>query len=181
MLQQSLFEVEESGKLHYYQEVSLANLIALQENVWRLMMSVIYGENLRESFAKLDPDGCWVRTYQGYYQVRMDDSLEEFSGTWPKWGIMRDGLVMEPMKQVPTSKAKGFLFWPRPTASDCSTRFMSLTALLKNMKKHQLRWTHFVLVSSFEKGEFGRANPEFGEWLMQIPVGWTELNQSEIQ
>jgi len=28
----------------------------------------------------------------------------------------------------------------------------------------------------FTKGEFGHAKPEFGEWLMGYPIGWSDLN-----
>lgn len=54
------------------QVVSHANLIALVENVWHLMMNAIFGENCSESFAKLTQNGLWQRMYQGFYQVKME-------------------------------------------------------------------------------------------------------------
>jgi hypothetical protein len=72
---------------------SPASLTALQENVKRLVMTVTSGHNSRESFAKLNPDGSWVKTSQGSVQVRMDGSLEEYSETWPRWGIVLGGVA----------------------------------------------------------------------------------------
>ena len=60
------------------------------------MMSVIYGMRPQGSFAKLNQNGLWVKMSEGYCQVKMDGSLEEYLGTWPKKGIMRGGIVFQP-------------------------------------------------------------------------------------
>lgn len=65
-------------KLPYSLEDSHVNRIALQGNVLHLVISVICGENLRGSFAKLDRNGSWLKTYQGFCQVSMEGFLDEF-------------------------------------------------------------------------------------------------------
>lgn len=51
------------------------------------------GPKCSESFAQLSPDGCWLKMYQGCFHPRLDGSLELFSGTWPKAGIVSDGIA----------------------------------------------------------------------------------------
>lgn len=75
-----------------YQEVSHANLTALVGNVWRLMMSAIFGVSFSESFAKLTQSGSWEKMYRGCSQVKMEGFSDEFLGTWPKWGVMSGGI-----------------------------------------------------------------------------------------
>ena len=73
MYQDNLLEKEqELTALRSYQGDFHANPIPLQENVWHLMMSAIYGANYLECFAKLMPDGLWEKMFQGFLHVRME-------------------------------------------------------------------------------------------------------------
>jgi hypothetical protein len=74
-------------------EDSPASHTVLRENVKLLAMTVISGRSCGESFAKLNRDGFWVKTSQDSVQVRLDNSLEMLSETWPRWGIVSDGVV----------------------------------------------------------------------------------------
>jgi hypothetical protein len=74
-------------------EASPASLTALRENVRHLVTAVTSGRSCGESFAKLNPDGSWVKTSRDSFQVRMDGSLEEYCETWPEWGIVADGVA----------------------------------------------------------------------------------------
>ncbi|MBD8992024.1 MAG: hypothetical protein EGR04_04230 [Blautia sp.] len=82
------------------------------------MMSGIYGANCSECFAKLEPHGLWQRMYQDYYQVKMDGSLEEFLGTWPKQGVMRGGIAFQPTLPAQDFGVSVSPLWQRPIASD---------------------------------------------------------------
>src|SRR5690348_13282829 len=42
----------------------------------------LFGGKCFDSFAKLSPDGSWLKTSQGYSQVMLDGSLETFSEIW---------------------------------------------------------------------------------------------------
>ena len=74
-------------------EDSPVSPIALQENVRHLVMSVISGRKSKESYAKLNHDGFWVKMSQDSVQVKMDNSSEEYCETWGRWGIMSGGVV----------------------------------------------------------------------------------------
>ena len=79
-----------------------------------------YGMKCSASFAKLDPAGLWRKTCGGFSQPRLfqteGNSLEEYSETWPKAGIVLDGYAMELVMSGPHTKGKGFLSWRTPQA-----------------------------------------------------------------
>lgn len=100
------------------QGVFHANLTALVGNVWHLMMSAIFGANFSESFAKLTQHGLWEKMYRGCSQVKMEGFSDEFSGTWPKWGVMYGGTAFQPMLPVQNFGVSESRLWPRPIASD---------------------------------------------------------------
>ena len=74
---------------------SPVNPTALQENVRHLVMNVTLQENSKESFGRLNPDGSLLRTSRGSAQASLDGSLESSCMTFPKWGILSDGVVGE--------------------------------------------------------------------------------------
>lgn len=177
-LQENLFEKEqeEQPPLPSYRGDFHANHIALQENVWHLMMGAICGANSLEFFGRLTQDGLWEKMFQGYLQVRMDGFSEEFLETWPKWGVLRGGIVSQPTLVELSSQESEFPLWPRPIASDGE-------AWLKNKKQDP--------TSSFRKcwkaGKQDRTiyyhiqnglNPnqaaDLNGMMMGFPEGWTD-------
>ena len=72
------------------------------------------GEKWRGSFTKYDPDSSSWKTHQ----CSLLGDLDEFSGTWPQWGLMRDGECWEQqMSAHRTSETESGL-WPTPCATD---------------------------------------------------------------
>jgi hypothetical protein len=64
----------------------------LQEKVLELTESEAgCGDKWRGSFTKYDPSSCSWRTHQ----CSLLGDLDEFSETWPQWGLMRDGECWE--------------------------------------------------------------------------------------
>lgn len=119
--QMSLFKEQESeeGNSPVFQGASHASRIRLQECVKRLVMNVTCGRSIGESLMSLDPNGSWLKMYGDSYQVNLDGSFEEYSGTLPTWGMMLDGVVTElPMSErfIPEN---GLPLLPTPVASDC--------------------------------------------------------------
>lgn len=51
-------------------------------------------------------------------QCSLVEDSTEFSGTWPDWGLMRDGECSELTTLVPTSTASASGFWQTPTTRD---------------------------------------------------------------
>src|SRR5260221_1755690 len=91
---------------------SPANLIASLESAKQVQTNATYGESFTASFARLDPLGLWLKTYQDCYQAKLDGSLEEYSETWPKQGTMQNGNVYErPTLEHPISENESSL-WP---------------------------------------------------------------------
>lgn len=93
---------------------SLANLIPLQESVKRLLMIVTCGPNLPVSFARFARDGSSQRMFPVSSTANLDGSLVPFSGTWPTWGIARDGACGELPTLVRCTAANESSSWPTP-------------------------------------------------------------------
>lgn len=71
------------------------------------------GKSLLGSFAKFNPLSPGWKTLQ----CSLLGELTEYSGTWPKWGSMRNGVCYQREKLVPRTKGKECGFWPTPIAS----------------------------------------------------------------
>jgi len=171
MLQERLFENERaSNARRSFQGASPASRTALQESVWRLLMSVIYGASLQGSFARLTPNGLWERTCRGYSQVSMDGSLDAFCGTWSAWGIVSDGAAILPHGLEPCIDESGFSLLPTPVAFDSR-------GMLKNLRKsadvQTFRSVTITQVCYILSGF--KIHPHFIEAMMGFPLGWTEL------
>ena len=73
------------------------------------------GEKWHASFTKYDPDLSLWKTHQ----CLLLGGLEEFSETWPQWGLMRDGECWEQQTLEHHIKETVFGFYvPTPTSSD---------------------------------------------------------------
>lgn len=83
----------------------------------------VFGESIPGLFASLSQDGSWQKTCAGYSQSLLPgfggEDSELYSETWPKWGIVLDGHVMElPMLERRMNESE-CLLWH---TSDCSDR-----------------------------------------------------------
>ena len=117
MSQQLAFWNEwELPRPHSYRPVFRANLTALWGNVARLVTNVISGRSSGAYLARLGRDGSWVRMLGEFYQVNLGGSLEMYSGTWPGWGTVLDGVCTELTGLAPFTKESGFLSLPTPLA-----------------------------------------------------------------
>lgn len=142
------------------------------------------GQRWPESWVKWCPDSFSWRTRQ----CSLLEGLESFSGTWPRWGTMRGGECWarttpeHPTSAIgsgswlatPTAKANQLspsmrkhpgcrAWWPTPVADDTGHR----------KKKYAQGGTPL----SMEIG--GQLNPNWVEWLMGWPIGWTDLEPLE--
>ena len=76
-----------------------------QEKAQELMESEAEcGEKWHASFTKFDPDSSLWKTHQ----CSLLGDLEEFSETWPQWGLMRDGECWEQRTLEQTIRGTGF-------------------------------------------------------------------------
>jgi len=107
--------------------VSPASPIASPESAAQAQTSATSGRSSRDSFARLGPDGSWLKTCQGYVQANLDGTLEEYCETWPAQGMMQSGRASALPTWAPRTAAIAFGLSlthkpshsvPTPTASD---------------------------------------------------------------
>lgn len=163
-----------------------------------------YGRTWRASFAKFSHDACGWKTAQ----CSLLGDSDEFSETWPRWGSMLNGAsYLRAIPALPICVSESG-YWPTPNARDwkgppgaaCMERGgrqSSLPAAIRRWptpcasaskgsspnaltrksgaSRANDRIDHAVMAS-----DGGQLNPEWVEWLMGWPIGWTELKPLEM-
>ena len=175
-LQLNLFLREQDTETRRsYQGDFHASPIVLLGNVWRLMMSAIYGANSSECFARLEQDGSWRKTYPDYSQVRMDGFSDEYCETWPKSGVMRGGIAFQPTLAGLNMSGKGYALSQRPLAGDSDAWLKNKkSAPMKSIWKcwdrgKQDRMIYYYIQSGMNAQEAARLNG----MMMGFPKRWT--------
>lgn len=135
-------------------EDSRANPGQVQANKKENLIHEIFGLTQLGSFAKWNPDSYSWRTHQ---DCEIFHISEEFSETWPVAGSISDGLAFRRNHWEPITVAPACGYLPTPVSSDWHNRQAS-----KN-------WQGNDLVSRIG----GIPNPNFVEWMMGIPRGWS--------
>ena len=131
-----------------------------------------YGESSPVSLAKLSPDGLWLRMYRGYCQARTDGSLEEYSGTWPKSGMMRNGLVSRLPILAHRTKGSGSLLLPTPMAAEHKMTPMKEDYAYRPFTK-QVPDTLAMWAVRKSGLPHARLVASLWEWAMGFNIGWT--------
>lgn len=165
-----------------------------------------YGAKWQGSFATYSPATSSWKTAQ----CSLLEDSDEFSETWPRWGLMRDGECFPVTMQAEFTyaSASGLRL---PTPRSCSAMAARITENTANAKFPNLetvlaRLTLPTLGANEGKGsskkrfigspDFRGAkmseglrtceqdpiylNPLFGELTMMWPLGWTDLKPSEM-
>ena len=70
---------------------SPASLFQWRDVARGTVMSGGSGPLFAKWYQSSDRDGYWLKMFQGYCQRTLDDSLEEYSQTWPSSGLMQSG------------------------------------------------------------------------------------------
>jgi len=134
------------------------------------------GQKWRASFTKYDLDTHSWRTHQ----CSLLGDLDEFSETWPQWGLMRDGECWEQETLAHHTKGTESGSWlPTPLTSDHKK-------ITKNKEYHLKR--NFDLPNKLvqighppsKNGGWGWFHPVLSESMMGWPTGWTELKPLEM-
>jgi DNA (cytosine-5)-methyltransferase 1 len=159
------------------------------------------GEKWRGSFTKYDPSSCSWKTHQ----CSLLGDLEEFSETWPQWGLMRNGECWEQRTLEQTIRGTESGLSPNGVDSFHTPNTTGLDGgsnSRKALKKRQEKFPTPTCHNSNEKGspsEFKRQSPGLGtvvlidknktggilnptwvEWLMGWPLEWTDLKPLEM-
>jgi len=145
-----------------------------------------YGGKWLESSARYDLAGCTWRTHLCLW----DEALPWSSVSLPKWGMTRAGVLWEPTTYPRFMKETESGLWQTPVADDAVERKVGkwnsrgepkLSAQVKLMPTPVASDTSFRRTKYAQGGTAlstfvgGHLNPEWTEWLMGWPIGWTEL------
>lgn len=88
--------------------------IAPQASDKVLPMTATSGPSSPESFASFGPDGSWLKTSQGYSQLTLEGFSEPFLGTWPRSGMVSNGIAYKLPTLAPRISGTGCTSWPTP-------------------------------------------------------------------
>ena len=99
-----------------FAEASHANLSALPAAGRGMGTTDGYGQSSYEPFARYDQSTHSWRMYQGCSQLTMGDLPDEFSGTWPRQGMIRNGIAYRPRMSEPHISDDGSSLWRTPDA-----------------------------------------------------------------
>ena len=135
-------------------------------------MPAIFGRDSQTLLGFYDPDThCW-KTSQG---TLVSDSVT-FLQTWPRAGITRNGIAYQLRPSAhrtcatDSSVSLHGTMWPTPTAAAWAATGQRLL-LQQHVNNGTLTDEE---KRSLQSGNRGRTNPEFVEWLMGFPTGWTD-------
>ena len=151
------------------------------------------GEKWRGSFAKWDQSTSLWRTHQ----CSLLGDLDEFSETWPQWGLMQGGECWEHQTLERSMKGsesgllpdnQNFFHTPNTTGLDGGSN--SRKALKKRISTWPTPTTPTGGGNVGGSGAYKNAikngthiphsiNPSLYEWLMGWPTGWTDLKPLE--
>lgn len=123
------------------------------------------GGRWQESLAKFDHlTSSWKIA-----QLSLLEGLDVFWESWPKWGIMQNGECWELAALVEHNEESECGYWPPPLASDFRNRG-------SRCGKGQWNLSHIL----HKHGRLDlQLSPQFREWLMSWPIGWTGLQPLE--
>jgi hypothetical protein len=167
--------------LTWFREVSRARTSALQEKEPDSTESVQdCGWSLQGSFVKYDRASRSWKTRQ----CSLLGGSDEFLETWPNWGLMLNGECMERETLELTTKRTGSGLWLTPSVQDCKTdgpkAIQAWVDAAKEGKRPKTSAQRLRNQVVFVTGKYGHLNPEWIEWLMGWPLGWTDLKHLEM-
>lgn len=131
-----------------------------------------YGLSTLELLASYDPiTSSWKTS-----QLCLDGELSEFSATWPRSGMTRNG-VASPLPTLARRTAENVSgLWPTPQASDTRDRGNLSSGAIKRRREKGKQ----IMLSQSVSEVSGNLNPTWVEWLMGFPLGWTALDVSAM-
>jgi len=144
------------------------------------------GDTWPEWFAKFDRASSSWKTRQ----CSLLAGLDVFSGTWPRWGMMRGGVCWELMMLEHRTEENESGFWPTPClpgngGSHGKAKLKAMlwptpTAVTDAGGAALCKWggsgARAKLRTMVSEAELnGALNPNWVEWLMGWPIGWTDL------
>lgn len=138
-----------------------------------------FGERWRESLARYDLDSCSWKTPQ----CSLVEGSEQFSGTWPLSGLMRDGRCYPLPTWARPTNANDCGSWPTPKARDWRSGGTDPSKVRERIEKRRNQGVvdlpDALVLRTWSPGLSGLVDPHFCEWIMGWPIGWTALRPLE--
>ena len=126
------------------------------------------GGNTQESLANYDRDSSSWKTSQ----LSLVEGSAEFSGTWPRSGMMLNGIAYQLPTLVPDNFGTEFGLWPTPNATTFKGGRTSPRRGVRNPERNNWQdWCSLVLGQRYPM-------PETAEQVMGFPTGHTEIKPS---
>ena len=170
--------MESHGKelLTWYLEASHARICQPRGGGQDLMAKEAdYGERWGGLLARLDQDLCSWKTPQCSLIMDSTECLQ----TFPNWGLMRNGELLEATPLVRPTEGTDFGWWPTPVATDyMNGQTTGITYTGKRfVRTSKKTGTEFgaKLTSAYRLMTGNRLPASFTEWMMGWPHEWTEL------
>jgi hypothetical protein len=162
---------QQSNALTLFAVDTHANPLASSENDMAQMITAICGHSCSTPFAIYDQNTQSWKTYEATCLL----DLEPFLQTWPQSGSMQNGECYEQPTLARHTDENECLSWPTPTASNwlTTTTVHNTRTRLSNGQKYSARLVQALALR--EPTAIGYVNPEWLEWLMGFPTGWTDL------
>lgn len=155
-----------AGDFHVRTSVTRATEQGLPES------AAAFGLSTRGSFARWDRVSLSWRTSQRC----LIEEWVEFSETWPRAGSMRSGFALR--RKSWEARREGVtdcFLWPTPRA--CSAMGATITPLAVGKCDEYFPNLETVAAQRYREQAIGTGiTPEFCEWLMGFPVGWTDCD-----
>lgn len=133
------------------------------------------GNIWQESSVKYDLNSSSWKTHQCLWE----EDLQPSSVTLPKWGMMRSGVLLERITSPPLTKeieSGSLQSWPTPAARDYKgANSRDHCKANGTGRKHMDQLPNAVVHGDNNKSKKGQLNPDWTEWLMGWPIGWTSL------
>ena len=153
-------------------EDSPARTLALQDSKQGLTVSEVdCGVKSPVLLASYNPDTQSWKTSQTSLVATGDDGLDEYLETWPRSGMTRNGIAYQLPPLVPNTTEIGSLPFPTPASRDYKGAVRPETMEAKGRNPD----TNSLPDAIEYRGETGRLNPTWVEWLMGYPLGHTAL------
>jgi hypothetical protein len=172
--------------LTLYREGFHAKTLVQQDEAQELTESAAgCGSKWHASFTKYDPDLCLWKTHQ----CSLLGDLDEFSETWPRWGLMRNGECWDMTNLavntgetefglLATPKKELFSHWASAKAKISTNGKRKSGVKVGSILWWDMTEQHLRLGGQEETKMI--PDPSCGEVVMGWPMGWTELQPLEM-
>lgn len=132
------------------------------------------GPSLPVCLGKLDPDTPSLKTSQTCLTETGEIGLSEYSGTFGRSGMTRNGTLYQLPTLALLTGGTGSGYWRTPAASNGNQGPKSKEFYETCLRTGQSTITLVDQVRHRTEGG-GQLNPPFVEWLMGFPIGHTDL------